>query len=93
MRNKDHKDYYKVKELRKVIGAFNLMSGGSSKSYDSLILKIMKKVDDGVDFDVFVEFIRYELVSNYGLYVHEVPAEEIANSVENWWLNYQEYHT
>lgn len=92
MRNRKSGNDYRVQELRKVIGAFNLMPSLSSNAYDNLIFKILKRIDEGIDFDGLVRFIRSELVGNYGLYADEVPAEEIANSIDDWFLNYQESH-
>ena len=91
MTGKNH-NHYKVKELRKVMYSHGLLSGKSSSAYDLFIHKTLDKIDKGIDFDALVEFIRYELVVTYGYFTYEVNPEQIAESIDEWWLNYSESH-
>lgn len=87
MRSKSE-EYYKAKELRKVIAAHNLMSGNSSDAWDKLIHRVLNKIEKGIDFDDFIQFIESELIVTYGFFKDEVDAKEIAESIEEWWLEY-----
>lgn len=85
-------DHYKIKELRKVMRSHNIILERRADYWDVFIYNLLDRIDQGIDFDVLIEYIRHELVVTYGFYTYEVNAEEIAESIEAWWLNYTESH-
>jgi hypothetical protein len=83
-------DHYKIKELRKLMRSHDLIPEPRTNYWDVFINKVLDRIDKGIDFDVLVEFVHYELVVTYGFYTYEVNASEIADSIDQWWMKYSE---